>query len=155
MIPERAKPAQLVDGVRGKANVARHRPLEDQYLKTPHIAVIDDDDSVREAMKNLVAVLGYSVEAFASAEAFLGSDRLPATDCVITDVHMPGMSGADLQRRLSAAGNRTPIIFVTAFPDETTRARVLREGAIGYLYKPLREESLLDCLARALPTGAA
>jgi FixJ family two-component response regulator len=124
-------------------------------LHTIHIAVIDDDDSVREAMTHLIGVLGYSVNAFASAEAFLDSDLLQTTDCVITDVQMPGMSGVELQQRLSAGGYCTPIIFVTAFPDEATRARVIRDGAAGYLSKPLRQASLLDCLDKALHSGAA
>jgi FixJ family two-component response regulator len=124
-------------------------------LHTSHIAVIDDDASVREAMTHLIGVLGYSVDAFASAEAFLESGRLDATDCVISDVQMPGMSGVELQRRLSAGARRTPIIFMTAFPDEATRARVIRDGAAGYLSKPLRQASLLDCLDKALNPGAA
>jgi FixJ family two-component response regulator len=122
-------------------------------LKTPHIAVIDDNDSMREAMKNLISVLGYSVETFASAEAFLDSSRTPAADCVISDVQMPGMGGVGLQQRLLAAGRRTPIIFVTAYPNEATRERVIRDGAVGYLSKPLREENLVDCLDRALSSG--
>jgi FixJ family two-component response regulator len=124
-------------------------------LHTIHIAVIDDDDSVREAMTHLIDVLGYSADAYISAEAFLDSGRLDATDCVITDVQMPGMSGIELQQRLSAGGHRTPIIFVTAFPDEATRRRVIQDGAVGYLSKPLRQASLLDCLERALDPGAA
>jgi FixJ family two-component response regulator len=128
---------------------------EDRDLKVPHIAVIDDDESVREAMKSLMEVLGYSVDAFASAEAFLDSNRLQTTDCVITDVQMPGMSGVELQAHLSAGGHRTPIIFVTAYPDESTRTSVIRHGAAGYLSKPLQEESLLDCLGRVFNAGAA
>ena len=124
-------------------------------MPTPHIAVIDDDDSVREAMKNLVNVLGYSVDVFASAEAFLTSDQINSTACVITDVQMPGMSGVELQRRLLAGGHPVPIIFVTAYPNESIRDRVMRDGAIGYLSKPLQKQSLLDCLDRALSSGAA
>jgi FixJ family two-component response regulator len=106
-------------------------------------------------MKCFIDVLGYSADAFASAEAFLHSNRLQVTDCVITDVQMPGMSGVELQRQLSAGGHRIPIIFVTAYPDETTRLRVIRDGAAGYLSKPLQEERLLDCLDRVLNAGAA
>ena len=128
---------------------------EDKDLNTPHIAVIDDDDAVREAMKSLINVLGYSVDGFASAEAFLNSSRMPATDCVITDVQMPGISGIELQRQLSACGSLTPVIFVTAYPDDATRVRVLRDGAVGLLSKPPRVESLLACLEKALHRGAA
>jgi FixJ family two-component response regulator len=124
-------------------------------LKTPHIAVIDDDDSVREAMKSLVSLMGYSVVAFASAEAFLNSGNVQTAACVITDVQMPGMSGVELQRQLSSRGHATPIIFVTAYPDESTRASVIRAGAVGYLSKPLRKENLLSCLDRVLDPGAA
>ena len=118
--------------------------------KAPLIVIVDDDDSVREATKNLIRVLGYHVDAFASAEAFLNSDLVSATSCLITDVQMPGMSGVDLQRKLSAGGHRTPIIFVTAYPDEAIETRVIRDGAIGYLSKPLREQCLLACLDEAL-----
>jgi FixJ family two-component response regulator len=128
---------------------------KDRGLKAPHIAVIDDDESVREAMKSLIDVLGYSVDAFASAEAFLDSKRFQITACVITDVQMPGMSGVELQKHLAAGGYRTPIIFVTAYPDESTRAHVIRNGAAGYLSKPLQQESLLDCLDKALNPGVA
>ena len=124
-------------------------------MPTPHISVIDDDDSVREAMKNLVNMLGYSVDAFASAEAFLTSGLVNSTACVITDVQMPGMSGVELQRHLLAGGHPVPVIFVTAFPNESIRDRVMRDGAIGYLSKPLQKQSLLDCLERVLSSGAA
>ena len=123
-------------------------------MDTPHIAVIDDDELVREALEHLIGVLGYSVDTFASAEAFLNSSRLKPTSCVITDIHMPGMSGIELQRRLSAEGRKTPVIFVTAYPDETTRSRVIRNGAAGYLSKPLRGDKLLKCLDKALARDA-
>src|SRR5262245_35971699 len=135
--------------------MAHNAVLKSHDLKAIHIAVIDDDDSVREAMTNLISVLEYSVHAFASAEAFLNSGRAQSMACVITDVQMPGMNGVELQRRLLAGGCRTPVIFVTAYPDESTRARVLRDGAVGYLSKPLQEQHLLDCLEKALDLGAA
>lgn len=118
--------------------------------KVPRIVVIEDDASYREALRNLISLLGYSVEAFCSAKAFLESDTIHLTSCVITDVQMPGMTGVELQRRLLVAGHKTPIIFLTAYPEETIRARVILDGAIDYLSKPLGEERLLVSLGRAL-----
>jgi FixJ family two-component response regulator len=114
------------------------------------ISIVDDDESVREATKGLVRSLGYSATTFASAEAFLHSKWINDTRCVISDVRMPGLSGVDLQSRLIAQGNRTPIIFVSAFSDERTRARALKAGAIGFLSKPFNEERLIEYLHAAL-----
>jgi FixJ family two-component response regulator len=114
------------------------------------ISIVDDDESVREATKELLRSLGYTAAAFASAEDFLQSEQLSTTDCLISDIQMPGLSGIDLQRRLIADGHRMPIIFITAFPDERVRARALGAGAIGFLTKPYREESLIECLSEAL-----
>jgi FixJ family two-component response regulator len=123
--------------------------------KVAVISIVDDDESVREAMKGLVRSLGYRAAAFASAQEYLRSDRLTDTSCLIVDVQMPGMSGVELQERLIAGGRRTPIIFVTGFPEAKIRARVLRAGAFGYLSKPFDDESLIACLDRALfGTGA-
>ena len=118
--------------------------------KVPMISIIDDDESIREATRGLVRSLGYKADTFASAEEFLHSERVCESSCVITDVHMPGLSGVELQRLLKAQGHRTPIIFLTAFPEERIRARVLRAGAIGFLTKPFREECLIDFLDCAL-----
>jgi FixJ family two-component response regulator len=114
------------------------------------ISIVDDDEYVREATKELLRSLGYSAAAFASAEDFLQSEQLSTTACLISDVQMPGLSGIDLQRRLIADGHRMPIIFITAFPDDRVRARALGAGAIGFLTKPYREESLIECLGEAL-----
>jgi FixJ family two-component response regulator len=114
------------------------------------ISIIDDDTSVREATKGFVRSMGYAAEAFASAEEYLESDRVADTACLITDIQMPAMSGADLQDRLIADGYRMPIIFVTAFPDPKMRARVLNAGACGFLIKPFSDESLIECLDKAL-----
>ena len=114
------------------------------------ISIVDDDESVREATKGLVRSLGYSTTTFASAEEFLQSRWINDTACVISDVQMPGLSGVELQSRLIAQGNRTPIIFVSAFSDERTRARVLKAGAIGFLSKPFNEERLIEYLNFAL-----
>jgi FixJ family two-component response regulator len=114
------------------------------------VAVIEDDNSAREATNHLLRLLGYVTASFASAEEFLRSGRVRDTACVITDVRLPGMSGVELQSRLNMDGYCMPIIFITSFPDETIRARVLRDGALGYLSKPFREESLITCLDQAL-----
>ena|SRR6202035_4589591 len=114
------------------------------------ISIVDDDESVREATKGLVRSLGHSAATFASAEEFLQSKWINDTRCVISDVQMPGLSGVDLQSRLIAQGNHTPIIFVSAFSDERTRARALKAGAIGFLSKPFNEERLIEYLHAAL-----
>ena len=116
------------------------------------ISIVDDDKSVREAANSLIRSLGYATATFASGEEFLESGCLSETECLITDVRMPGMSGVDLQSRLIANGNRTPVIFVTADPDESTRERALGAGALGFLIKPICEESLIACLERATET---
>jgi len=118
--------------------------------KPPLISIVDDDDSVREATKHLVRSLGYDAATFASAEEYLRSDRVQDTSCLITDVMMPGMSGVELQFRLIADDRRTPVIFVTGFPQEWIRARVLAAGAVGFLSKPFHDQCLIDCLDRAL-----
>ena len=114
------------------------------------VAVVEDDESVREATKHLLRLLGYATASFTSAEGFLESGCVRDTACLITDVHLPGMSGVELQSRLILDGHCLPIIFVTAFPEEAIRARVLRDGALCYLSKPLQEQSLIACLDQAL-----
>jgi len=114
------------------------------------ISIVDDDESVREATKGLVRSLGYTAATFASGEEFLNSDRVNDTSCLITDVQMPGLTGLELQSRLTAMDRRIPIIFVTAFPQEQVRARALKAGAVGFLSKPFSDDSLIVCLDRAL-----
>jgi FixJ family two-component response regulator len=118
--------------------------------KVTVISIVDDDECVRDATNCLVRSLGYNTVSFASAEDFLASERLHDTDCLITDVQMPGMSGVELHSRLLADGHRTPVIFITAFPDEAIRDQVLELGACGFLSKPFKEESLVKCLDAAL-----
>ena len=110
------------------------------------VVVVEDDDSVRDATTHLLRLLGYTTASFASAEDFLKSGRVRNTACLIADVHLPGMSGVELQSRLILDGHCMPIIFITAFPEAAMRARVLRDGALGYLTKPLQEQSLITCL---------
>jgi FixJ family two-component response regulator len=119
------------------------------------ISIVDDDKSVREATKALVRSLGFTAAAFASAEEYLQSERVRDTSCLILDVQMPGMNGVDLQERLIADGVRTPVIFMTAFPEDRTRARVLGAGAVGFLSKPFDDERLIECLDKALRTRAS
>jgi FixJ family two-component response regulator len=114
------------------------------------ISIVDDDESIRNAVKALIRSMGYATATFASAEEFLQSGRLHDTACIITDVQMPGMSGIDLQDHLTTSGHRVPVIFVTAFPDESIRERAMEAGACGFLSKPFREESLIECLDQAL-----
>ena len=114
------------------------------------ISIVDDDESVREATKGLVRSLGYGAATFASAEEFLGSDRLRETSCLITDVQMPGIDGVELQKRLLADGYRVPIIFITAFPEDRIRRSVLEAGAVGFLSKPFEEAVLIEHLQTAL-----
>jgi FixJ family two-component response regulator len=116
----------------------------------PVISVIDDDESMRTAIYNLLRSLGYIVHMFPSAEAFLLSAQSHNTWCVIADVRMPGMSGIELQSRLRSGGSRVPFVFVTAVPEESVRARALEDGAICFLTKPFDEDSLIACLGNAL-----
>jgi FixJ family two-component response regulator len=118
----------------------------------PVISIIDDDACAREGIKALVLSLGYQALTFASAEQFVESGSIEDTACLITDLQMPGMSGLDLQRNLVDAGHHTPLIFVTAFPDERKRARAIKAGAIGFLSKPFDEQSLIACLSLAVAT---
>jgi len=121
-----------------------------KLLKAPVISIIDDDESVREATKGLIRSLGYNAATFASAEEYLRSGCVSDSACLITDLHMPGMSGADLQDRLIADGRRIPMIFMTAYSEEKVRVRVLDAGAFGFLRKPFDDEHLIECLDKAL-----
>lgn len=122
--------------------------------KSHVISIIDDDPSVREATQSLIRSLGYDAQAFASAEEYLRSDRVNDSSCLITDLHMPGMSGTDLQDRLIAEGYQIPIIFVTAYYEDRVRDRVMDAGAFGFLRKPFNDESLIACLDRALNSSS-
>ncbi|MEW6257475.1 MAG: response regulator [Pseudomonadota bacterium] len=121
----------------------------------PMITIIDDDESVRLATESLVRSLGYGTTSFASAEAFLDSAERCRTACVITDVQMPGMSGVELQSRLRAAGDATPVIFITAFPEERIRKQADAAGAFGFLAKPFDGNAMVACIDRALQATIA
>ena len=114
--------------------------------QTAMIVIIDDDPFVRQATGDLLRSLGYRTATFASAEDFLESSCIHEATCLISDVQMPGLSGVDLQRVLIAEGNRTPMIFITAYFDERIRQSVMEAGAIGYLSKPFDEQNLIELL---------
>jgi FixJ family two-component response regulator len=116
----------------------------------PLIAIIDDDEALRHSLDNLLRSVGFRVQGFASAEAFLQAHHAHETACLILDVRMAGMNGLELQRQLGAAHWDIPIIFVTAYADENVRARALAAGAVAVLSKPCREEDLLHAIETAL-----
>ena len=114
------------------------------------ISIVDDDASVRDGVNGLVRSLGYTTAVFSSAEEYLQSSAARNSSCLITDLGMPGMSGADLQERLIADGNMMPVIIMTASRDDGLRRRVLNAGARGFLRKPFADQQLIDCLQDAL-----
>jgi len=119
-------------------------------LRVPLISIVDDDDSLRNSLDNLIRSVGFRAQGFASAEAFLSSNEVHDTACLIIDVRLPGMNGLELQRRIVAANWRIPVIFITSHADGDARARALEAGAVDYLYKPFREEELLNAIDAAL-----
>ena len=122
-------------------------------VKRTLISVVEDDEPFLESMRNLVTALGYTVEAFSSAADFLASPLLSATGCLVTDVHMPGMSGVELHKHLINAGYAIPTILVTAYPDDNVRRRALKDGVSCYLSKPVDDDHLERCIRSALESG--
>src|SRR5215813_7678404 len=116
----------------------------------PFIAVVDDDESVRESLPDLLRELGYEARAFSSAEEFLESGCLGEIACLILDIAMPGVSGPDLHQELIRRGQKVPIVFITAQGDKTVRAALLRKGAVEVLFKPYSEQELGAALELAL-----
>jgi FixJ family two-component response regulator len=114
------------------------------------VSVVDDDESVRESVPDLLQECGFDVESFSSAEAFLASDAMARTSCLLLDIAMPGMSGPDLQRELARRRQRIPIVFITGHGDDTIRPRLLARGAVECLFKPFSEAALLDAITTAL-----
>jgi FixJ family two-component response regulator len=128
--------------------VRREQPV---MIRRPLVSVVDDDESLRESLPDLVREFGYSAQAFSSAEAFLASDDVDQTRCLILDVSVPpGMSGPDLQRELSRRRREIPIIFITASTDKTARIRLLEQGAVECLFKPFSDTALLEAVNSAL-----
>ena len=114
------------------------------------VSIVDDDESVRESLPDLLRQFGFAAEAFSSAEAFLKSDVVSETSCLLLDIAMPGMTGPDLQRELTRRRQEIPIVFITANGDETIRPRMLEGGAVECLFKPFSDTALLDAVNAAL-----
>ena len=120
-------------------------------MERPLLSVVDDDESVRESLPDLLREFGFAARAFSSAQEFLSSDYLDETRCLILDVAMPGMSGLDLQQELKRRGNEIPIIFISGQKDEDIQKQTFRQGAVKFLYKPFSDSALLDAVNAALP----
>jgi FixJ family two-component response regulator len=120
---------------------------------TPLLSVVDNDVSVRESLPDLLREFGFAARAFSSAEEFLSSGYLDQTTCLFLDIAMPVMSGPELYQELKRRGYRVPVVFITGQIDETIRARVLEQGAAGFLLKPFTDEALLSAINKALQTG--
>jgi FixJ family two-component response regulator len=117
---------------------------------SPLVSVVDDDESVRESLPELLQALGFATEAFASAGEFLASDHVGRARCLVLDIAMPDMSGPELQGELARRGRAIPIVFITAQQDESVRPRVLAAGAVACLFKPFSDTELLDAVNAAL-----
>ena len=122
-------------------------------VKCALVSVVDDDESVRESLPDLLREFGYETRAFSSAQGFLSSDCTNRTRCLILDIAMPGMSGLDLQRELQLRGQTIPIIFITAQTDGTVRERAFEQGAVSFLLKPFSDTALLAAVKAALRTS--
>ncbi|HTZ73432.1 MAG TPA: response regulator [Candidatus Aquilonibacter sp.] len=124
----------------------------DERIAIEHhlVSIVDDDESVRESLPDLLREFGFSSRAFSSAEAFLSSGCVDESSCLILDIAMPGMSGPELQRELARRGEAVPIIFITGHRDDGVRARLLKEGAAGFLLKPFSDSELLAAVRTAL-----
>ena len=116
----------------------------------PLISIVDDDALARDGIRELVDSLGYNTATFMSAEHFLEDGMIAETTCLITDLQMPGLSGLELQQALRSQGYHTPVILITAYPNEKHRTRALGNGAVGFLSKPFDERSLIECLTVAI-----
>lgn len=125
--------------------------LEQKSIGQPLVVgVVDDDESVRESLPDLLKEFGFAVLAFSSANEFLASDSVDRTTCLVLDIAMPGMSGLDLQKELKSLGYKIPIIFITAQIDESTHKRALEQGAVDILFKPFSDVALREALGKAM-----
>jgi FixJ family two-component response regulator len=119
----------------------------------PLLSVVDDDESVRESLPDLLREFGFAAQVFSSAEEFLSSDSIDETSCLLLDIAMPGMTGPELHQELRRRGQEIPIIFITGQRDEAIRARMLKQGAAGFLLKPFSDAALLAAIKTVLPAA--
>jgi FixJ family two-component response regulator len=140
-----------IDAVSRQAHRCLVKSLdEESAIRRPLVAVIDDDESVRESLPDLLVEFGFRSKVFSSAEEFLASDTVGQMKCLVLDVAMPGMTGLDLQQELKVRGHNIPTVFITAQKDETVRKRALQGGAVGFLLKPFSDTALQRALSTAL-----
>ena len=140
-----------IDALDGEVHPsAMQSQRESSPTERPLVSIVDDDESVRESLPDLLREFGFAARAFSSAEGFLSSDCIEETRCLILDIAMPGMTGPDLQHELKVRRRQIPIVFITARRDETIRPRVLEHGAVECLYKPFSDTALLDAVSAAL-----
>jgi FixJ family two-component response regulator len=143
-----------MDGARGLLHaLPMNSRQESSAAEASLVSVVDDDESVRESLPDLLRELGFSARAFSTAQEFLSSDSFGRTKCLILDVAMPGMSGLDLQHELRRRGQNIPVIFITAHKDDAMREQALKEGAVEFLYKPFSDTALLHALHAAVSTN--
>jgi FixJ family two-component response regulator len=140
--------------------IAQHSISHDVILESavtgnsPLVFVVDDDESVRHAMRRLMKSVGFRVKTFASAEEYLESGRQEAPTCLVLDVRMPGKSGLELQEELAASGSSLPIIFITAYDNGEVQSRAMKANAVAFLRKPFEDQALLDAIQKAFNRGA-
>jgi FixJ family two-component response regulator len=121
-------------------------------MKRPSLSIVDDDESIRESLPDLIREFGFAARAFSSGEEFLSSDSVDETSCLILDIALPGISGPDLYQELRHRGKKIPVVFITGQRDETIRARAFEQGAAGFLLKPFSDEALLAAIKTAMQT---
>jgi FixJ family two-component response regulator len=134
----------------GEPKVRQTPSEESTLMMRPLVSVVDDDESVRESLPDLLREFGYAARAFSSAEEFLASGLVDETRCLVLDIAMPGMTGSELQRELKHRGQRIPIVFITGHRDDSVRPRMLEQGAVECLFKPFSDTALLAALRAAL-----
>jgi len=151
MTPAEHRYQRTIDARPGRAHASAVKFHDERTaIERPFISIVDDDESVRESLPDLLKEFGFTPRAFSSAEEFLSSGCVDETSCLILDIAMPGMSGPQLQQELGRRGQAVPIIFITGHRDETVRAQLLKQGAAGFLLKPFSDSALLAALKSAL-----